>query len=207
MALWWHMCLEAHSCDQSQCVPASLESAPEQTSNHHRFVERQRLFITDHWLTYQRPKCGSAVRWQHESWTSGHHHWLPGTSYSDLSQSQDFGLTWHWTRIEICGWIYDPYMVSHHYSQQSFLDCAVAILSKISWATIQFHMVFQTVTGVTEIIKLPIWRNQTLQMDGKLEVFPLYGALFGLESYNDPCVMREERQHSQHWMPAVHLER
>lgn len=38
--------------------------------------------------------------------------------------------TWHWTRIDICGWIYFPCMVSHHYSQRSFLDYAVAIASK-----------------------------------------------------------------------------
>ncbi len=53
------------------------------------------------WLKDQHHRCGLAVRWQHESSTSGHHRWLPGTStsYSNLktcckhlSPLQDFGL-------------------------------------------------------------------------------------------------------------------
>ena len=106
-------------------MPASLESAPEQTSNRHRGKSRGKavymgvsknrdtpkwmvyngnpyqngwfggttIFGNTHiWLKDQHPKCSLAVRWQHESWTSGHHHWLPGTSYSNLSPLQDFGL-------------------------------------------------------------------------------------------------------------------
>lgn len=110
------------------------------------------------WWKDQHPKCSLAVRWQHESWTSGHHHWLPGTSYSNLSPLQDFELG---TEQELT---FAAESIIHVWFPNTipndrFLITQLQSRQKSLGQKFSFKWCFKQLQVLPEIIKLPIWRN------------------------------------------------